>query len=155
MTTEQQGRRQWILWVAILVAVVSLAVTPFGEVFDDVKDSLPWVGAGIIISEIILTAGFAVMASRVGISGFRELVAARNTLRSFDWGTVAASLRESRIFWLGFWLSVVGGAGDGIVLIIGIGGSLPLRSWGLMVLPFMDLGVTYAIRRAVYRAVAD
>jgi hypothetical protein len=66
---------------------------------------------------------------------------------------VANKCNDSRLFWVGFWLSVVGASGDGIVLIIGIGKSLPVASWGLMILPFWDLGLTYLIRKAIHTGV--
>lgn len=146
--------QQLILIAALLLALVSLAVTPFGAVYDDVRSAVPWVGLGIVVSEIVLTAGIVIMASCLGISWAGSFRAARREIAAFDWSTVAQELRGSALFWTGFVLSVIGGAGDGIVLIAGVGSSLPMRSWGLMVLPFLDLAVTVVIRVAIVRSVS-
>lgn len=82
-----------------------------------------------------------------------ELLKLKEIISEFDWAHVANKCNNSKIFWLGFWLSVVGASGDGIVLIIGIGRALPISSWGLMILPFWDLGLTYIIRKAIHSSV--
>ena len=155
MRSPTKATRTTLLGVIVLASFASLFFTPFGALFDEVKEALPWVALGVFISEVLLTLGFAIMASCVGLSGFRGLFKARSELRDLDWATLAERLRTSKVFWTGFWMSVIGGAGDGLVLIAGIGRSLPPTSWGLMLLPFLDLGATYAIRRAIFRGVTD
>lgn len=83
----------------------------------------------------------------MGIVGLKE------TIREFDWRHVASKCNQSKLFWFGFWLSVIGACGDGFIIIWGIGKTLPVSSWGLMILPFWDLSLTYIIRRAIYKGV--
>lgn len=144
-----------LLALVVIASFASLFFTPFGALFDEVKDALPWVAVGVLVSEVLLTLGFAIMASCVGFSGFRGLLSARSELKEVNWSELAERLATSRVFWSGFWMSVLGGAGDGVVLIAGIGRSLPPTSWGLMVLPFLDLIATYAIRRAIFEGVTN
>ena len=156
--------KSYLLWAVIIISILGIFISPKEKLVDQIITTLPWVATGVLLSEIILTAGFLLMLSiaapaivrsltksiKNAIEGLIEL---KETVRDFDWSHVAGKCNRSKVFWLGFWLSVVGAAGDGVVLIIGIGRALPIASWGLMVLPFWDLSLTYIIRRAIHRGV--
>ena len=55
----------------------------------------------------------------------------------------------SPAFWTGFVVNTIGGVGTGVVLAVGIVLGLPPQSWGLLVLPVLDLVLTAAVRGAV------
>ena len=154
----------YILWIVIILSLLGLFISPTKPIVDQLKHNLPWVAVGIIISEIILTIGFALMlyvATPAFIrslkksfkSAFFEIIHIKKIVDEFDWSLVANKCNNSRLFWLGFWVSIIGASGDGVILIVAIGNTLPMASWGLMILPFWDLGLTLVIRRAIFRGV--
>lgn len=164
MRSRKIKYHSYVLWAFILLSVLGLFLSPGEELLQQVKSNLPWVAIGILISEIILTTGFLLMLSiatpafiknlkKDVSSTFSGLVSIKKRVAELNWSEVAKKCNESKTFWVGFWLSVIGAAGDGVVLIIGIGRALPIASWGLMILPFWDLGLTFIIRAAIYRGV--
>jgi hypothetical protein len=154
----------YILWIVIILSVISLFFSPTQPLLEQLKASLPWVTAGILLSEILLTIGSLLMLSVATPAFIKSLTNStksaligilhiKKTVDELDWTPVARKCNDSKLFWLGFWISIVGASGDGIILIIAIGNTLPITSWGLMILPFWDLGLTLVIRRAIYRGV--
>jgi len=156
--------KAYLLWTIVFLSALGIFISPKEKLVDQIITTLPWVATGVLLSEIILTIGFLLMLSIAAPafvkkltenlkSAVRGILALKETISEFDWAHVANKCNNSKLFWLGFWLSVVGACGDGVVLIIGIGRALPIASWGLMVLPFWDLSLTYIIRRAIHRGV--
>jgi hypothetical protein len=153
-----------IFWIIIFISFLGLFFTPFKPIFDELKRTLPWVASGILLSEILLTAGFITMISIATPAFFisfkkslkialYDIMNIKSIVGNINWTHVANKCNSSVIFWLGFWISVIGACGDGIILILAIGKSLPIQSWGLMIIPFWDLGLTYMVRKAIYTGV--
>jgi hypothetical protein len=160
----KKKHRELLLWGIVLLSFLGLFLSPKDRLIEQIKTTIPWVATGIIFSEIILTFGFLLMLSvatptfiRKMTKGLKEaargIIGIKETIREFDWNHVANKCNDSKLFWAGFWLTVVGACGDGVVLIVGIGKALPIASWGLMILPFWDLSLTYIIRRAIHKSV--
>jgi len=154
----------YILWAVIIFSLGSLFFSPTQPIVDQLKANLPWVATGILLSEITLTIGFLLMLSIATPAFVRSLTKSiknavmgiihiKKMVDEFDWAHVANRCNNSKIFWIGFWVSVLGASGDGVVLITAIGNTLPITSWGMMILPFWDLGLTFIIRRAIFRGI--
>lgn len=128
--------------------MVSLALSPLGSLIDRVREIGPWVGLGLLVSEVLFVAGLAIMAWSVGVRmGF-------NPLRWRDRvEVVLASLDRSVTFWFGLAINTVGAAGTALVIVAAVLGGLPLSAWGLLLLPLADLSLTVAVRAAVVNGV--
>lgn len=153
-----------IFWLFIVASIFGLFSEPLGPVLSQAKKTLPWTATGILMSEILLTLGFLTMLFIATPAFFRsfkksiktalnDIINLKTIIANFDWAHVATRCDKSRTFWSGYALSVLGAAGDGIIIILAIGKTLPVASWGLMVLPFWDLALTYVIRRSIYQGV--
>ena len=66
---------------------------------------------------------------------------------------VLGSLQRSPLFWVGLVLNTIGALGTGVVLAAGIFAGLPPATWGLLIIPVIDIGLTVVIRSAVFSAV--
>lgn len=133
-----------IMWFLVALSVIMLFFSPLNELKDIVSQNLPWVLTGLIITEGLFVLGLIFMAYSVE----HEL-----GLNPFKWRShfkkVAKHIPESRVFWLGFWLNAIGAFGSGVVVGLGILISLPVTSWGLIWLPFLDLSLTIALRATI------
>ena len=93
-------------------------------------------------------AGIAIMAATVGVPlGWNPL----QWRSRFD--DVIARLNRSPWFWLGLVINTLGAAGSALVVVTAIAYGLPMSAWGLLVLPFLDLAVTVAVRAAIVSGV--
>lgn len=161
---KKRTYHSYLLWLVIIFSVVNLFYSPNNNLINQLIKTLPWVGLGILISEIILTIGFLMMLYIAAPLMVRKILKSiknaingifniKKDVEELNWEHVAKRCNVSLFFWSGFYVSIVGALGDGIVLILGIGKTLPIGSWGLMLLPFWDLGLTFIIRRAIYQGV--
>jgi hypothetical protein len=161
---KKRKYHSYLLWAVILFSVIGLFFSPKDQLIEQLKNTLPWVSIGILLSEITLTTGFLLMLAIAAPAFIKSLgksfqnalegiFQVKKVVGEMDWVSVAKKCDSSKLFWFGFWVSVVGACGDGVILIIAIGKTLPIQSWGIMILPFWDLGLTYIIRRAIYSGV--
>ncbi len=141
------SRRRWtrvVFWGLVALSIASLLLSPLGPLIDRVREVGPWVGGGLLLSEVLFAIGLLVMAWSVGVKLGRN---------PFQWRTrldvVLAQLQRSPTFWVGLAVNTVGAIGTALVLVAAVLAGLPVSAWGLLVLPAADLGLTVAVRAAV------
>jgi len=110
--------------------------------------TLPWVGIGVIVTEVLFVSGLLIMALSLGIR-IRNPLKLRREIKS-----VLSASTASKTFWAGFWVNAVGAVGTGLLACAGIISVFPVTSWGLMYLPLIDLVATVAIRHWAIKALA-
>lgn len=143
---ETKRFKRGLFWGLILISVGSLLFTPFNSLRRDMSQTLPWVGFGVIVSEILFIGGLIIMATSIGLK-------VRNPLKLR--GRLKHILRNSiitRSFWVGFWINAVGAVLSSLLLAAGIFAALPMTSWGLLYVPIADLAATIVIRQWALRA---
>ncbi|MGH1493131.1 MAG: hypothetical protein ACRBK7_27665 [Acidimicrobiales bacterium] len=117
---------------------------PLQPTIDRAKAVGPWVGLGIVASEVLFIIGLVVMAGTVGI---------RLGLNPLRWrsqlDTILGHLDRTPLFWFGLALNTVGALGTGLVILAATLTGLPPTAWGLLVIPLADLSLTAAVRAAV------
>ena len=138
--------KRGLLWGLILISIGSLLFTPFDSLKREISQTLPWVGLGVIVSEIFFIGGLAIMALSIGMK-LQNPLKLRGELKR----VLRASI-TSRGFWVGFWINAVGAVTSSILLAAGIFAALPMTSWGLLYLPVADLAATIVIRQWALRA---
>ena len=142
--------RTYALWLLIALSVGSLVLSPLDETVDRVRRVAPWVGLGLVVSEALFVIGLAVMAWSVGIG------LGPNPLRWRQrFSAVIDSLHRTPVFWIGLAVNTVGAVGSAAVVVAGVVAGLPRSTWGLLVLPVADLGLTAAVRTAVVSGVRN
>jgi len=148
--TARPRRRltRYAFWALIGLSLASLALSPLGSLIDRVREIGPWVGLGLIVSEVLFVVGLAIMAWSVGVRMGSNPLRWRDRLE-----TVLASLDRSSVFWVGLAINTVGAAGTAIVIVAAVLGGLPPSAWGLLLLPMADLSLTVAVRAAVVNGV--
>lgn len=139
--------RKRVFWGVIALSAVWTIVGPLGDVIDQVAPKLPWIGALIGVSEALFTAGVLTMAAAMGLRvGF-------NPMR---WWRLRGQIRDiafldhpNPLFWVGFWVNVVGAVGSGLIVTIAVLTTMPPLSWGLSLFGFADLSLTFIVRREI------
>lgn len=132
----------------MLVSVASLIFSPLGPLIDRIREVGPWVGLGLLVSEVLFIIGLAVMAWSVGVRLGANPLRWRDRLQD-----ILAQLDRSPSFWAGLTINTVGAVGTAVVVLGAIAAGLPLSAWGLMVLPLADVSLTIAVRAAVFNGV--
>lgn len=140
--------RHWkkvVLAVILAWSVLGLFLSPFGDTKEKVFDRGPWVLVGVVLAEVLFVVGLLMMAAAIGIEVRNVRFLRKNIKR------ILRSAVSTPLFWAGFWLNAVGAIGDAVVLAIGVGATLPIESWGLIVLPSLDFFATITLRAAVIK----
>ena len=132
----------------MVLSVASLAFSPLGPLIDRAREVGPWVGLGLITSEVLFVLGLATMAWSVGIRMGANPLRWRDRL-----DMVLAQLDRSPVFWVGLAVNTIGAVGTAAVVVTAVVAGLPLSAWGLLVLPVADLSLTVAVRAAVVNGV--
>lgn len=132
----------------MVLSIASLLFSPLGPLIDRVREVGPWVGLGLIVSEVLFVIGLAVMAWSVGVRLGSNPLRWRDRMRD-----VLAALDRSPTFWTGLIINTIGAVGTAVVVVGAIVAGLPLSAWGLMVLPLADVSLTVAVRAAVVNGV--
>lgn len=132
--------KRGLLIGVLLFSVFSLVFSPYHELKDQFIEAAPWVVTGMIVSELCFILGLTVMAIGVG-SKVRNPLRLRREIK-----TILISGVTTQIFWIGFWINAVGAVGTAVCGIAGIVLVLPIGSWGLMVLPLLDVAATITLR---------
>jgi hypothetical protein len=138
----------------VLVSVIWTIVASSGldKVAHRLRDVV-FVAIALVVSEAFFiggallvagSLGHHVLSSRGGTESATRLTAMRNVRATYR--ELAHHVGSSRAFSLGFLLNWVGAAGTGIVLAVGIILVLPVSSWGLLILPLLDLVATFSWR---------
>ena len=139
-----------LIWILIIASIAMLFFSPLNELKDKLADTLLWVFISLLVTEGLFILGIILMAAAVehdlGLNPFKW----RSHLK-----TVLKHVPESRLFWLGFWVNATGAVGTGLVISVAVVTSLPVTSWGLIFLPFMDLGLTIALRATILELKKD
>lgn len=133
--------------LALVYSGFMLAINP--SRLADAKGAIPWIGIGIAVSEVLLAIGVIGMTSQVGRMAWRDRV----RLRPIEWDAVGYRLRRNRPFWVFFWVSLVGGLGDAVVVVIAVLRYLPTQAWPVLLLPALDVWATLVIRKAIFNGV--
>ncbi|MBX4190772.1 hypothetical protein KW794_01660 [Candidatus Saccharibacteria bacterium] len=137
--------------IALLVAsLASLLLTPVSQIKQGIIDNLPWVGVGTLITETLFIIGLGIMALEAGHELGKNPVLWRRKLHK-----VVRHLVKTKMFWIGFWINAAGAAGTAVIVAIGIFKVLPPRNWGLLLLPALDLGLTFALRLAAVQTIEE
>ncbi|MEM9563150.1 MAG: hypothetical protein AAGA93_11055 [Actinomycetota bacterium] len=145
--SSASSRRRWtraIFWGLVALSIASLLLSPLGPLIDRVREVGPWVGGGLLLSEVLFTIGLVVMAASVGVRLGRNPLQWRSRL-----DVILAQLQRSPTFWVGLVINTVGAVGTALVIVAAVLAGLPVSAWGLLVLPAADLGLTVAVRAAV------
>lgn len=130
------------LTTAVLAAWSVTSSGGIGEVLDQMTAKAPWLLAVVVISRSVLIVGVIAMAAA---GGWRL----RQLLTDGD----GQQLRQSRLFWAGFWLSTVGASTDATVIVVVIVATTPPQAWGVAGVAAADLVVTFFLRASIYSAV--
>jgi len=133
-----------ITLLVILVSIIASFLTPVGETINKVSQVAPDVLVGVGVTEALFVIGLVIMATVVGF----EL-----GMNPFKWKQhfkiVAHHLPQDKWFWIGFWINAAGALGTGVILAWAVVKALPPQSWGIIWVPFLDLGLTVFIRASV------
>ncbi|MFJ7078919.1 hypothetical protein [Streptomyces sp. NPDC098781] len=139
------SRNRWkiIFGVTATSIIVTLTLNPLAEVKQKVISTAPWVGAGILVSEIMFIGGLAMMASAVGMR-------VGNPFRlKTSLAEICKRANRDLLFKAGFWINTVGAIGTAVVISIGVFLNLPPESYGILSFAVADLALTVAIRKAM------
>ncbi|MFV0260391.1 MAG: hypothetical protein ACK5PP_18310 [Acidimicrobiales bacterium] len=142
--TRQRLFRYGLLAV-VLISLAGLVVIPGDQSAAERRSAVGWVAVGLVVGEILFAAGLAVMAWTAGV---------RLGLNPLSWKArlpqVLASLDRSPWFWSGFALNTVGAVTSAAVVAAGVVSGLPPSAWGLLVLPALDLSLTFSLRALAF-----
>lgn len=142
--SKLKKHRTYLVWFVIILSLLPLFLTPLSGLQDQLTHNLPWVGIGILISELVFILGLSIIAWDVGEKLGTNPLKWRSKL-------VPAIEKSSHewLFWVGFVVNTIGAIATAVIVAAGVFMSLPPQSWGLIILPLIDLSVTYAIRAAI------
>ena len=101
----------------------------------------PWLGVGLLATELMFVAGLATMALVTGVQLGLNPVRWRRRMP-----LVLASLRRTPWFWLGLAINSAGALGSALVVACAVVAGLPRSAWGLLIVPLFDLTLTVSIR---------
>jgi hypothetical protein len=138
--------KRGMLWLLVIFSVVSLFFTPLDSILDKILMVLPWVGPGLIATEVLFIIGLGIMATSIGLR-IRNPLKLRKEL-----GNILREATDVRTFWVGFWINAIGAAGSCLLVCIALFVALPITSWGLAYIPLADLVATLALRAWIIRA---
>jgi hypothetical protein len=140
--------KRGLLWTLVVISVGFLFFTPYDQLLDHAMQVLPWVGTAIILSEALFMTGLIIMALAAGIS-VRYPWRLRRELK-----VIFRATANSRLFWTGFWINVVGALGSTGSVCVALFKVLPVQSWAIILIPLADLLATALLRLWVigYRA---
>lgn len=136
-----------ILGAAAISLTLTISLDPLGETKDKVIDAAPWVGGGILASEALWIGGAAMMLAAVGKTIKNPLKIRKQVPE------LAQKADSSKLFKAGFYINTTGAVGDFAVLSVGVMNKLPVHSWGVLGIALADLGITIAVRRAIYKGI--
>lgn len=171
---ERMGRlqsvKEWVRGHKMVTAAGTLAVgstvatsltADFGQIATELTEKAPWVGAGLVASEVSWVAGGAAMLAASG-AHVRNIFRVRKQaqqmmdgLHGDDLGrpvTAGRGLADNKLFRTGFALNAVGALGTAGTLTAGVIETLPPQSWGVLSLGALDVAQTLATRTAIWGA---
>ncbi len=135
---------RWLVLVAVGLAIGGLALAPLGDVIDTARVAAPWVVVGLLVSEGLFIAGLGTMivatGSRLPSNPFRWRAQLLDALKG---------ALHTKVFWLGFWVNLVGAVGTAVIGAAAVFIVLPPLGYGLLIVPALDLFATVVIRSAV------
>lgn len=137
MKTLERG----LLWGLVIYTVVSLILTPFRSIKEAVVDVLPWIGIGVMVTEVLFIGGLLIMATSVGLKT-RNPLSLRKELKN-----ILRASTQTRVFWVGFWINATGACGSSLLLMIGVFVAFPVAGWGVACALLIDLVVTIVVRK--------
>lgn len=147
--------KKWAIRLIILASLVWTAYNWSG--LAEIKDELSRVViimVILLICEVCFVSGAILMLVGAGntfrgVSGWiKGIKEARQNAR-----LIAEHISTSRVFRVGFNLNWVGAVGTGVVLFGGVLLILPITSWGLAVLPFLDIVASFGWRCPIDRSI--
>lgn len=140
--------KRGLLWSLVIISVGFLLFTPYDQLLDNAKQVLPWVSTAIILSEALFITGLIIMALAAGMS-VRHPWRLRRELKA-----IFRTTANSRLFWVGFWINVIGAVGSTGSVCVALLKVLPVQSWAIILIPLADLLATALLRLWVisYRA---
>ncbi len=137
--------RKVAFWGIVVFSIISLVFSPFGKLKDEAIGSVWWLVGGALVTEILFILGLVIIAIAMG-----RKIGNPIKLRK-QWKQLLSAGFRSNLFWVGFWVNLVGSVGTTVVFGVGILTVLPIQSWGLTIIPAADLTATIVIRKAVIK----
>lgn len=144
--------------LALSSAGLTLATGDLSEVAGKSLDVLPWVGAGVVVSETAFIAGGALMVAAAGRKMYASRRVRKNLTNLNDTlikgeEQSQARLAESKLFKTGFALNATGAVGFTSTLAAGVVHSLPPESWGVLGIGALEIAQTLSTRAAIWGAI--
>jgi hypothetical protein len=128
----------------VVASLVASFLTPIEQTISRLAEFAPGVLLAVGVTEALFVLGLVIMAGTVGFElGPNPLKWKQHFVR------VVRHLPADKWFWAGFWVNAAGALGTGIVLAWAVVKALPPQSWGLIWVPFLDLGITVFIRATI------
>ncbi len=141
---------KYFIWGVVGLSILPIVLSPLSGLQSRLANTLPWVGVGTLASELIFVIGLAIIASDIGIKLGRNPLKWRAHLVS----AVRKSSHE-RVFWIGFIINTIGAIATAVIVAAGIFFTLPFSSWGLLIVPLIDFGITLSIRAAALQWIRE
>ena len=132
-----------VLGAAGLSTAATLTLNPISELKDDVIEAAPYVGAGVVASEVAFVVGGAMMLGAIGEKIGNPLKIKEKIPE------IATKADTSRMFKAGFWINATGAVGDFAVISTGVVASMPVESYPTLSLTLLDLGATIDVRKMI------
>lgn len=129
--------------------LATVAIDPMSETIENVKEAAPWVVGGVATSEALFVTGAIMMAASVGRKVGNPFKIKERIPE------IASKADSSRLFKTGFWVNTIGAVGDFVAVSPAIVSTMPVHSWGVLGFTLADLGVTYGVRRTIWRGVKE
>ena len=138
-------KNKWVLIGLVIASDLLVFISPLGELKEKFTNQAPEFAVAILVTEILFILGLFIMAYSVGHSLGKNIFKWKKQLKN-----IVKDIPDNRLLWVGFWTNTIGAVGTGIAVGVAIIKILPPQSWGLLWLAFIDLGITLAIRTAVW-----
>jgi hypothetical protein len=145
----KQRRLRLALGAAAASAAVTLTTNPITELTQDVVEAAPWVGGGIVASEVAFALGGVMMLSSIG-SKIGNPMKIKSRIPE-----IAERADNSLLFKSGFWLNATGAVGDFAVISGGVLKEMPVSTYPMLGLTLLDLGATVAVRKTIMSGIND
>jgi len=135
---------------ATALSLGTLAFNPLGDTAEKVKEVAPWVAPGMLVGEAMWIGGAAMMLAATGSEVGKNPLKIKDRIPE-----IAQKANNSNMFKAGFVINTVGAVGEFVIPAIAVTRELPVESWGILGFSLLDLGVTIAVRKAIYDGVAE
>lgn len=144
-----KSKTKLLLGATAVSLAYTLAANPLGETKDSLVEVAPYVAGGLAAGEVLWIGGAALMLAAVG-EKLKNPFKIRSKIPE-----IATKANDSKMFKTGFYTNTTGAVGQFSVVSIGIVDKLPPHTWGVLGIALLDLSITIALRRAIYKGVKN